>query len=270
MPARYRGWTDLLINGSFWIGAALGAGGSIVLLNPALLPPDLGWRAAFFIGSVLGLFILVMRSWIPESPRWLMIHGRPEEAHEVLNAIEDAHRRRGHHLPDEELATLRLRPRYFTPLHEVWEALFGTYRKRTFVSLSLMVAQAFFYNAIFFTYALVLTDFYDIESSLVGWYLLPFAVGNFLGPLAARAPLRHRWPTSHDRHDLCTLRIIARPYWRPVCGWRSLGTWQTVAWTIIFFFASAAASSAYLTVSEIFPLRFARWQSRSSMRWAPV
>ena len=155
MPARYRGWTDLLINGSFWIGAALGAGGSIVLLNPALLPPDLGWRAAFFIGSVLGLFILVMRSWISESPRWLMIHGRPEEAHEVLNAIEDAHRRRGHHLPDEELATLRLRPRYFTPLHEVWEALFSTYPKRTFVSLSLMVAQAFFYNAIFFTYALV-------------------------------------------------------------------------------------------------------------------
>ena len=183
VPARYRGWTDLIINGSFWIGAALGAGGSIVLLDPAFLPPDLGWRAAFFIGSVLGLFILVMRSWIPESPRWLMTHGRLEEAHNILDMIEDAHRRRGHHLPDEELATFRLRSRRFTPLREVWQALFRTHRKRTLVGLSLMTAQAFFYNAIFFTYALVLTDFYDIEASRVGWYLLPFAAGNFLGPL---------------------------------------------------------------------------------------
>ena len=180
VPARYRGWTDLIINGSFWIGAALGAGGSIVLLNPAFLPPDLGWRAAFFIGSVLGLFILVMRSWIPESPRWLMIHGRLQEAHDILDMIEDAHRRRGHHLPDEELATFRLRSRRFTPLREVWQALFRTHRKRTLVGLSLMTAQAFFYNAIFFTYALVLTDFYDIEAgsrmSLFGGYLLGAAL----------------------------------------------------------------------------------------------
>src|SRR5690242_17987373 len=163
VPARYRGWTDLIINGSFWIGAALGAGGSIVLLDPALLPPDLGWRAAFFIGSVLGLVILVMRSWVPESPRWLMIHGRPEEADEILDMIEDGHRRRGHYLLDEELATFRLRSRRFTPLHEVWQALFRTHRNRTFVGLSLMAAQAFFYNAVFFTYALVLTELYDIE-----------------------------------------------------------------------------------------------------------
>ena len=254
VPARYRGWTDLVINGSFWIGAALGAGGSIVLLNPALLPPDLGWRVAFFIGSVLGLFILVMRSWIPESPRWLMTHGRPEEAHEILDVIEDGHRRRGHHLPDEELATFRLLPRHFTPLYEVWGTLFGTHRKRTFVGLSLMVAQAFFYNAIFFTYALVLTDFYDIESSQVGWYLLPFAVGNFLGPLL----LGRLFDTVGRRPMIATTYALSGLLLALTGALFAAGvlsaTWQTVAWTIIFFFASAAASSAYLTVSETFPL----------------
>ena len=103
VPARYRGWTDLVINGSFWVGAAFGAAASIVLLNPALLPPDLGRRAAFFIGALFGLVILVMRSWVPESPRWLMIHGKTDEAHAILDAIEDGHWRRGHHLPAEDL-----------------------------------------------------------------------------------------------------------------------------------------------------------------------
>jgi MFS family permease len=254
VPARYRGWTDLIINGSFWIGAALGAGVSIVLLDPAFLPPDLGWRAAFFIGSVLGLFILVMRSWIPESPRWLMIHGRRAEANDVLNMIEDAHRQRGHHLPDEELATFRLHPRRFTPLREVWHALFRTHRKRTLVGLSLMTAQAFFYNAIFFTYALVLTDFYDIDASRVGWYLLPFAVGNFLGPLL----LGRLFDTVGRRPMIATTYALSGLLLAITGALFAAGilsaTWQTVAWTIIFFFASAAASSAYLTVSEIFPL----------------
>jgi len=254
VPARYRGWTDLIINGSFWIGAALGAGASIVLLDPAFLPPDLGWRAAFFIGSALGLIILVMRSWIPESPRWLMTHGRPEEAHDILDMIEEAHRRRGHHLPDEELATFRLRSRRVTPLREVWQALFCTYRKRTLVGLSLMTAQAFFYNAIFFTYALVLTDFYDIEVSQVGWYLLPFAAGNFLGPLL----LGRLFDTVGRRPMIATTYALSGFLLALTGALFAAGilsaTWQTVAWTIIFFFASAAASSAYLTVSETFPL----------------
>src|SRR6476620_5841129 len=132
VPARYRGWTDLIINGSFWIGAALGAGGSIVLLDPAHFAPDHGWRAAFLIGAILGLIILFMRLWIPESPRWLVIHGRPKEAEKIVDMIEDAHRRRGHHLPDDELATFRLLPRHFTPLQEVCRTLFGIHRNGSF------------------------------------------------------------------------------------------------------------------------------------------
>jgi MFS family permease len=254
VPARYRGWTDLVINGSFWIGAALGASGSIILLDPELLPPDLGWRAAFFIGSVLGLFILVMRSWIPESPRWLMTHGRSDEAHAILDAIEDHHRQREHRIADEELGTFRLRSRRFTPLSEVWQTLFRTHRQRTLVGLSLMAAQAFFYNAIFFTYALVLTDFYGIGADKVGWYLLPFAAGNFLGPLF----LGRLFDTVGRRTMIATTYGLSGLLLALTGALFAAGvlsaTAQTVAWTIIFFFASAAASSAYLTVSETFPL----------------
>ena len=254
VPARYRGWTDLVINGSFWIGAALGAAGSLVLLDPSLLPPDIGWRAAFFIGSVLGLFILVMRAWIPESPRWLMTHGYAEKAHAILDRIEEGHRRRGHHVPEEELPKFRLHARRFTPLHEVWQALFRTYRRRTLVGLSLMAAQAFFYNAIFFTYALVLTDFYGVSADRVGWYLLPFAAGNFLGPL-----LLGRLFDTIGRRPMIALTYALSGLLLALTGALFAAgllsaTGQTAAWTVIFFFASAAASSAYLTVSETFPL----------------
>jgi MFS family permease len=254
VPARYRGWTDLVVNGSFWLGAALGAGGSIVLLDPALLPLDYGWRAAFFVGSVLGLGILAMRSWIPESPRWLMIHGYPERAHAILDGIEDGHRHRGHHIPEEELAIFRVRARRYTPLHEVFAALFRTHPRRTLVGLSLMAAQAFFYNAIFFTYALVLTDFYSIRSDQVGWYILPFAAGNFLGPLL----LGRFFDTVGRRVMIATTYALSGLLLALTGALFAAGvlsaTAQTAAWTVIFFFASAAASSAYLTVSETFPL----------------
>ena len=254
VPARYRGHTDLIINGSFWIGAALGAGGSIVLLDPAVLPEDLGWRVAFFSGAVLGLGILVMRMWIPESPRWLITHGQPERARKILESIEDGHRRRGHHLPDEVLPTFKLHTRRFTPLREVVHTLFGLHRQRTLVGLALMTAQAFFYNAIFFTYALVLTDFYGVKADQVGWYLLPFAAGNFLGPL-----LLGRLFDTVGRRPMIALTfglsglLLALSGYLFAAGLLSATT-QTVAWTVVFFFASAAASSAYLTVSETFPL----------------
>jgi MFS family permease len=254
VPARYRGHSDLVINGSFWIGAAAGAGGSIILLDPTVLPPDIGWRAAFFIGSILGLGILLLRSWIPESPRWLMTHGRADEAHAILERIEDHHRARGHVIPDEEPALFRLASRRFTPLREVWHTLFHAHRQRTLVGLALMVAQAFFYNAIFFTYALVLTDFYGIEASDVGWYLLPFAAGNFLGPLL----LGRLFDTVGRRPMIAFTYALSGVLLALTGALFAAGalsaTMQTVCWTVIFFFASAAASSAYLTVSETFPL----------------
>jgi MFS family permease len=254
VPARYRGWTDLVINGSFWIGAAVGAAGSIVLLDPANLAPDLGWRLAFFIGAALGIVIFIMRLWIPESPRWLMTHGRADEANAILAAIEAEFHNAGHALPRERPPIIRLRARAHTPLGEVAQVLFREQRQRTLVGLSLMTAQAFFYNAIFFTYALVLTDFYGIRADHVGWYLLPFAAGNFLGPL-----LLGRLFDTVGRRPMIAATYVASGVLLAGAGYLfAIGalsaTGQTIAWMVIFFFASAAASSAYLTVSETFPL----------------
>ena len=254
IPARYRGWTDLVINGSFWIGAAFGAAGSIVLLDPKLFDPDLGWRLAFFIGAALGLVIFVMRFWIPESPRWLMIHGQPTEAEAIIAKIDRDFRQRGYVFNNEKLPHIRLTARRFTPLGEVAKTLFMTYRQRTAVGLALMAAQAFFYNAIFFTYALVLTDFYAIRVDHVGWYLLPFAAGNVLGPI-----LLGRFFDTIGRRPMITGTYAISGVLLAISGWlfaigvlSAIG--QTMAWMVIFFFASAAASSAYLTVSETFPI----------------
>ena len=183
IPARVRGWTDLVINGSFWIGAALGAVAAIVLLDPAVIDPEHGWRAAFLIGAVLAGIVFFMRLWLPESPRWLMTHGRADEAEKVVAGIEQRLRAEGRAIPDVPLAKVRLRTRTHTPLGDVVHTLIHRHRDRTLVALALMAAQAFFYNAIFFTYALVLTTFYGIPSQHVGWYILPFAAGNVLGPL---------------------------------------------------------------------------------------
>ncbi|MBR0695596.1 MFS transporter [Bradyrhizobium lablabi] len=252
VPARYRGWTDLVINGSFWIGAAIGAASAIVLLDPAVLAVDHGWRLAYFTGAVLGLVVLFMRMWIPESPRWLMIHGRPDEAHRIVADIETSVL--GREQSSKGFDTIKLRMRDHTPLREVATTLFSTYRQRSLVGLTLMVAQAFFYNAIFFTFALVLTDFFDIPANHVGWYILPFAAGNFLGPLL----LGRLFDTLGRRimiaatYGLSGVLLALSGYLFSI-GALSAQT-QTIAWMVIFFFASPAASAAYLTVSETFPL----------------
>ena len=253
VPARYRGWTDLVINGSFWIGAAIGAMSAIVLLDPAVIDPDIGWRLAYLTGACLGLVVFVMRMWIPESPRWLMTHGRPDEAHAIVADIE---RSVTGHVQDQSqvLPKIKLRMRSHTPLREVAHTLFYTYRRRSLVGLALMGAQAFFYNAIFFTFALVLTDFFGIPANDVGWYILPFAAGNFLGPLL----LGRLFDTLGRRTMIATTYIVSgvllalSGYLFSIGALSAQG--QTIAWMVIFFFASPAASAAYLTVSETFPL----------------
>ena len=254
IPARLRGWTDLVINGSFWLGAALGAGASILLLDPALVDPTLGWRLAFLIGATLGLVILLLRGWIPESPRWLMLHGRAREAEETVAEIEREARRPMSQAELEKLPKIKLRTRASTPLSEVYRAMFHLYPRRTMVSLALMASQAFLYNSVFFTYALVLTDFYGVGADGLGWHLLALAGGNFLGPLL----LGRLFDTLGRRI------MISATY--AISGLLLLGVGylfqsglltaqeQTIGWMVVFFFASAAASSAYLTVSESFPL----------------
>ncbi|MEN5107419.1 MFS transporter [Pseudomonas sp. TWI672] len=253
-PARYRGWVDLTINGTFWIGAALGAVGAVVLLDPAVLGGELGWRLCFGIGAALGLLILLMRLWIPESPRWLMIHNQPEEAERIVAAIERHYHQRGIPIPPLQSPALRLRARDHTPLREVFQSLFVVHRRRALVGLTLLSAQAFFYNAIFFTYALVLTDFYNVPPAQVGWYILPFALGNFCGPL-----LLGRLFDVVGRRIMISSTYLLSGVLLAISGYLFQQqlidvTEQTIAWMVIFFFASAAASSAYLTVAETFPL----------------
>jgi MFS family permease len=251
VPARFRGRTDLAVNGSFWIGAALGALGAVVFLKPGVLPPDWGWRAAFGIGAVLGLAILLLRRWIPESPRWLMLHNRLDEAEAVMAGIEK--HIVGHPLP-RPTERIRLAVSSRNSMVATVLAVVRQYPRRAVLGFVLMGTQAFFYNAIFFSYALVLTRFFKVPSGLIGWYILPFALGNFAGPLLL-GPLFDtigRKPMIAFTYAISgvLLAIVGYLFREDVLGAAAL----TACWTGIFFFASAAASSAYLTVSESFPL----------------
>jgi MFS family permease len=254
-PARYRGRTDLAINGSFWVGAALGALGAVILLAPGRLPPDWGWRCAFGIGAVLGLGILFLRRWVPESPRWLMLHGRLHECDRVIGEVETRVCELAGigGLPEPE-GTIRLTAHTRTPVMQMIVTILRDYPARVVLGLTLMSAQAFFYNAIFFSYALVLTRFYEVPSAAIGWYMLPFAIGNFLGPLFL-GPLFD----TLGRKPMITFTYAISGVLLAIVGYLFRAdmvdaAMLTVCWSLIFFFASAAASAAYLTVSESFPL----------------
>lgn len=253
IPARHRGWTDLVINGSFWIGAAMAGGLTVIVLDPEIFGPDLGWRVAFFFGAAIGLIIILLRRYLPESPRWLMTHGYSEEAERIVSGIEKQAMQDGHFLPAAG-GVARLRARRSTPLGEVFATLTRTYPKRTLLGLVLMASQAFLYNAIFFTYALILTDFYAVSSTDVGFYVLPFAAGNVLGPL-----LLGRLFDTLGRRVMIVFTYAASGALLAATGLLFReglldATTQTLCWSVTFFFASAAASSAYLTVAESFPL----------------
>jgi MFS family permease len=297
IPARYRGRTDLAINGSFWLGALLGSLGTLILLAPGRFAPDIGWRIAFGIGAVLGAIVLVFRRSLPESPRWLMVHGRIEEAERIVGDIERGaaraeHEARSKHeakservaMPSDSrspvrhsaeasegrspvrhgteptdaeppLPRIRLHARHRAAnLVDLAVSLFKRYPKRAVLGLVLMAAQAFFYNAIFFTFALVLATFFAVPANETGLYIVPFAISNFAGPLVLG------WLFDHWGRK----RMIAGTY--VISGLLLGGTsllflngaltaiTLTAAFSAVFFFASCAASSAYLTVSESFPL----------------
>jgi len=255
IPARRRGFTDLVINGSFWIGAAIGALGATVVLDPAIMPPEIGWRAAFIIGGVLGFIVLFLRRFLPESPRWLMTHGQPRQAEQVVSEIEArVQRETGRPLPPVPPGTLLLRTDIQSWVRIGAKALVTTYRRQAWLGVTLMGAQAFCYNAVFFTYGLVLTRFYGVPSEKIGLFILPFAIGNFLGPL-----LLGRFFDTIGRRIMITATYGVSGVLMVLTGWMFAMGWldavqQTLAWTVIFFVASAAASSAYLTVGESFPL----------------
>jgi len=250
-PPSLRGRIDLIINGSFWLGAMLGGAAAVILLAPERFPPDLGWRLAFGMGVVLGIGILWLRRYVPESPRWLITHGRPREAERIVREIEAEI---GAPEPATPAPTLTLRAAGETNLWAIARMLATQYRQRAFLGIVLMAAQAFCYNAIFFTYALVLTDFYGVPADRTGWYLFPIALGNFAGPLLLGRLFDTigRKPMIASTYALAGILLaVTGLLFR--AGVLDADT-QAAAWSITFFVASAAASAAYLTVGESFPL----------------
>ena len=270
IPARHRGHTDLAINGTYWLGAIIASAASIAFLNTNAFGEDLGWRLAFLVGPVIGLLIWGLRRHLPESPRWQLMHGFEDEAERTVDGIEKEFRDEGYVLQDvsedQAIDVVRSERTSFTQIARV---LFRDYRNRSIVGFALGISQSFLYNAIFFTYTLVLTDFYGVSDDAAPKYLFFFAIGNLLGPLTLG-----RLFDSIGRRPMIAGTYISSGVVLAVTGWMFqegmlTATTQTVLWCVIFFIASAAASSAYLTVSELFPIEmraqaiaffFAVWQ----------
>ncbi|GAA3618024.1 MFS transporter [Kineosporia mesophila] len=256
MPARLRGRIDLMINGSYWLGAAVGAALTLVLLDTDILPADIGWRLAFGLGAVLGLVILLVRRNVPESPRWMTIHGQHEEAEKVVADIEHIveHQDKLELAPVADDKSIEIHERGPVKVFEIIRTMIRSYPQRSALGLGLFVGQAFLYNAVFFTQGLVLTTFFDIGSGTAGLYIIPLALGNFLGPILL-GPLFD----TIGRRTMITLSYVLSSVFLVVTAILFQqevfsATTLTVAWSVVFFFASAGASAAYLTVSEIFPM----------------
>ena len=249
IPAHYRGRVDIVINGSFWIGAVGGALLTIPLLDPTLVNPAIGWRLAFGLGAVLALGVLIVRRHVPESPRWLFIHGREDDGERIVTEIEEQVRAEDGELP-EPSGTITVRQRRSISMGLIARSVFTLYPRRTLLCFALFVGQAFLYNAFFFTYGDTLTTFLGVKQT--GWYIAIFAASNFLGALLL-SPLFD---------TVGRIKMIAGTYivsgvllaaTGVILGLLTAVT-LTMCGAVIFFFASAGASSAYLTVSEIFPL----------------
>jgi MFS family permease len=253
LPARVRGRADLAINSTYWLGTALGSLASMVLLRPSTLPEAIGWRVCFGLGAILGIVVLVLRKHVPESPRWLLLHGRVAEARDVVAAIEREVQRSVHVDLPAPAPPVELEVKGSVTLASVVRAIVR-HPRRAVLALALMASQAFAYNGIFFTYALVLGRYYGVASGDVGSYLLPFAAVNFLGPLL----LGRLFDTLGRRTMIATTYATSGVLLAIAGGCVAYGSFtpasQTALWCAVFFVASAAASSAYLTASEIFPV----------------
>jgi len=253
VPARLRGQIDLGINGSYWVGVALGGGLTLFLLNPARVPIEVGWRLVFGMGGLIGLAILFVRRDVPESPRWLLMHGFVREAKATMDRIE-RRARGGAEIAASEVPEIDITVTGSVGASHILRTLVKRFPRRTVLGVTLMIAQAFFYNAIFFSYGLILQRFHHVRAERVGIYVAPFAAGNFLGPLLL-GPLFDRWgrrvmiPATYAISGV--LLLITGLFFE--AGLLDDVT-QTFMWCVVFFFASAAASSAYLTVSEVFPV----------------